>query len=1076
MLKKIKKFFLKIMIALCGTFLIQHSLFAQQTAADSIINNAPPPTVVVQQDSAKSSTPTTSASDSLKAKKRAEKLTAFFDTTEVNIKEGEVFSKNLKVVSNVDVPITFKASVGYPADWRSLLNKSKVYHIGPHDTAYIPIRLVPYDKVIGNTKYMINVYLYDTIGAPLTSAYIHAIKPKITNWIFNVGPQKKIYFKNDSTESCFNINIGNEGTEPQDLFMTMGSYRKDIILLDTLGKIIKNPKYSFTVKPYSDTTMYYKVRLSSAGRNMKRIDSETYRPGKINEAKTYSIFAKSSESSLLGLNARTKYQKLDFIQLPNERKVMDYGLYSAPLTLNFTLSNLISTQPIGSLFLNGATGLNNGAMLSYAARLNASFGVSGSSYIAQPFYLLGYYDSKYTILVGSVGSNASTGIGVGGRGINASYRINHRHRAGAFFVVNPGFLNSLTYYGTGANYNYTTPRLNAGASYTHIQTYTAPSITSDYLSGTAGFSITPHQTISGGLTLSRNNAIGTNKSGYAINGGYTGMFFKSLLQTNIHVGYYSSAYTYYSLGERYTLNHSSSYKMKNSRWSFRLLNLFNQRGIYQYPVTTNFSELKTYNNSLGVARSLDLHSTIGTAFFYNIANEDFYRFTSHSRGISFNYNYGEMESNFIYGFTSQFGYNKLVTVPNAPDKFFINLFSMVRYRVYSLNLRYVNGIANGMFINTTTSALYTQNLSLTFNHQYQFVNRHFIFNNYFTYNLMPRLDRHSAGFTPTLEYYSNNGWRISITGGYYYSNSKSLTQVYNPYQAITPTNSNDVADKRIISRYYMLMLSVRKTFGVPIPFIKRRYPTLNFIAFIDINGNGKFDVDEARLENVVVNVNGMEVLTNDRGEAQLKNVPEGEYTWQAFSLEDLKGFFPNVPEKIKVAAEDTSKVRKKSVYIFNPTPVPFVKGVKLVGKIYLDREKLSPDALTALDLSGIRISVSSNGKKSSTTLTDKEGSFMFYLPYGNYVLTMDEKILGSHFRVLQNDIEVVLNKGVETMFVSFYIAENQRQIKRKRFGADGKLVNEEAGQLTNANSPNGTAGQNPNAGKDLLNEANTAAA
>lgn len=101
---------------------------------------------------------------------------------------------------------------------------------------------------------------------------------------------------------------------------------------------------------------------------------------------------------------------------------------------------------------------------------------------------------------------------------------------------------------------------------------------------------------------------------------------------------------------------------------------------------------------------------------------------------------------------------------------------------------------------------------------------------------------------------------------------------------------------------------------------------------------------------------------------------------------------------------------------------------------------------------------------------------MFYLPYGNYVLTMDEKILGSHFRVLQNDIEVVLNKGVETMFVSFYIAENQRQIKRKRFGADGKLVNEEAGQLTNANSPNGTAGQNPNAGKDLLNEANTAAA
>lgn len=1061
-----------------------HLVVAQQSSPDSLNKVVPASAPAIQDTTKNIESKAISDPNSVKTPKRAEKLVAAFDTLEILIQEGDVFSKNLRVISNVEVPLSFKVDVGYPAEWRSLLNVKKVYKIAAHDTVYVPIRLLPLGKVRGNTKYMINAYLFDTIGAPITSAYVHASKPKFTKWSLNVGPFKKIYFKNESNESQFTVNVGNDGTESQDIYMSIINSRRNIILLDSNDKIIKKPQYSFTLKQFADTTFRYKVKLFSSARNMKRVDSEGYRPGFIKETQAYSLYVRTTETSLMGKNARQISQKLDFVKLPNERKISDYGMYSLPLTMDFNMSNLLSQQPTAYLFLNGAATLDNGGALIYNAQFIGSFGVLGGSVFAPPYFMLGYIDNRFSVMVGDVGGSA--GIGVGGKGISGSYNINNRHRVGAFFVVNPGVFNRFTYYGTGANYSYIREKFRTTAGFIHIQNMIGPAkLTSNYLTSASNYSINQRHGLSLGFTLARNAQSGVEKYGYGANFGYSGSFIKSRLLTSATVGYYSKNYTFIDQKDRWMFNHNSSFLLSKI-WSLRLSNLYNQYSAIPPVAVLTFYSQQVFNNFLTAGRAIDMNSSASGGFFYNVFIDNYYNYARHSRGVSFTYNYSTQENNLLFGFTSQFGYNRYVTIPNSPEQFFMNLFSIIKYRVYSLNVRYVNGNSNGVYSYSSSSFLFSQQIAISFNHQYQFRNPHFVLNNYLTYNLLPLIDKHSLGLTPELNFYSKNGWRIRLTGGYYRTSSRPGN--YNPYKSFV---SGSVAEdnQRVSSNSYLLMFGVRKEFGIPLPFIKRRFPSLNFTAFVDVNGNGKFDSDETKLENVVINVNGVEVLTNERGEAQLKNLPEGEFPIHAFSLEDLHGYFPNINEKIKIVALDSSKSKFK-----NPPQnilIPFVKGVKLIGRVYIDREKLSPDALSNLvDLSGIRITASNNGK-SSSSLTDKEGSFVFYLPFGRYIISMDERILGDRLRVLQNDLEVQLDNGIENLFISFYLAENQRKINRKRFDANGNLIDEGAGSTTggaqngstaasntiNGRNPNNgsNVSANPNAGKDLVAESNAAA-
>jgi hypothetical protein len=120
--------------------------------------------------------------------------------------------------------------------------------------------------------------------------------------------------------------------------------------------------------------------------------------------------------------------------------------------------------------------------------------------------------------------------------------------------------------------------------------------------------------------------------------------------------------------------------------------------------------------------------------------------------------------------------------------------------------------------------------------------------------------------------------------------------------------------------------------------------------------------------------------------------------------------------------------------------VPFTRGVKVAGSIVMDREKFTKDVLATLDLSGIKIFTTDTLGNSMATITDMKGNFNFYVPYGSYILSMDENVLGDRFYIAQNHIPMDLYDGMDGFYQSFFIIEKRRNVKRKTFNEKGELI------------------------------------
>ncbi len=279
--------------------------------------------------------------------------------------------------------------------------------------------------------------------------------------------------------------------------------------------------------------------------------------------------------------------------------------------------------------------------------------------------------------------------------------------------------------------------------------------------------------------------------------------------------------------------------------------------------------------------------------------------------------------------------------------------------------------------------------------------------NYYFNNVF---NQQSASFYPELYYFSNDGWRFKVNFNYNLISGNIYnfsTQQMNSENASTYVNQN-----------IYIGFGVRKEFGIPIPFVKKKNHNVECVAFYDLNGNGKKDKNEQPVENIIVSIASSDVITNENGEARMENFPTGIWPISAKSLEASESWFANIPDSVMIT-------KNRSVMI------PFVRGVKIKGKVGIDRESIRVDASSPFDLS--RIKITANGDKPFNTLTDFEGNFEFYLPYGKYIITMDENILGDKYKLAKNNYEIEVNRSVDGMFLSYLIVERKRKIVKKSF-------------------------------------------
>ncbi|MBI3503047.1 MAG: hypothetical protein HY063_14770 [Bacteroidetes bacterium] len=992
----------KISILICYSLFISHYSFSQDTAA-------------VKKDTLPKIKPDTAAAA---AKDTTPKplFTAFFDTTEFTLIEGEIVSKILRLQNNSGKEQSVRTAINYPGGWKLLTDVSKYYTLAPNDSIFIPVRIIPLGKIRGNTKYLINAFVINKDQVPMATAYFYAARPKSVNWDITISPFDKVYLMNDSTGAKFDINVLNIGNEEQALFMHISNYRKDVLLYDSTGRILKNTYREFNLKEQHDTSFHYRASILQGKRNFRTVDEMGYTIGFLNEAKRYTLFVNTSQSRILGTQGVQKMKKVDFVRLPNEMKVNPNSTFSLPLIAEANVGNLVTGQPVMNLMFSGYTTLDNGASINYFSQFFLSLYYADFSFLRNSTQYFGYYDKKWQIQLGSVGGIGGA-IAAGGRGANAMYQINQHHSVGAFYTRAPYFFSKPDRESVGAVYAFNALRFRLMTSYSHLSNSGNVNYTSDYLGANSNYSFREgHSVTFGGYAVRNASSAPANpfvKWGFLAYGSYSGMFLKGKLQSSLSGNYISPYFTPFDKGDKITAAHSSHY-MLNKQWNLHLNNNYN-RNIYEpVLITSNQQKLRSINNTL-TANTKVGENFLGGGVFYNfIRNND--TINMHSRGLTLNYSQAKYENNTFFSMGMQGGYSRLINAPNTRDYFFFQYFSLFRYHTFSGTIRYNYGTVSVLDKYYSDNGVYYQFLGASVNYQYQFRNPHWVLNDYLSYAYYNQFKRHSIGWTPEVLYFSKTGWRVRVTGGVYYSSSLA-----NRGTIAIPGQTEEVpAPTRTHSYTTMLQVGVRKEFNIPFPWgSKKRFFSHTYIAFIDLNGNNKRDKNELLLDNVVVRTDEWEVLTDENGKAKLLNMAPGRYNFSAFSLIDLKGYFPNIEDSISVIKNDT-------------IPVPFVKGVKVYGNVFVDREKLSPDAEIPVDLSGIHISAS--GVRNYSTLTSKDGTFELYVPFGKYTVTMDEKILGDRFTLLQNNIEITLDKKTESLFVTFLIVEKRRKLNIKKFG------------------------------------------
>lgn len=369
-------------------------------------------------------------------------------------------------------------------------------------------------------------------------------------------------------------------------------------------------------------------------------------------------------------------------------------------------------------------------------------------------------------------------------------------------------------------------------------------------------------------------------------------------------------------------------------------------------------------------------------------------------------------------FYTRAGYTRPTLSSLAPKDYFnIEVSTLARYRTWSITARYNLGAFSSLTSQRNVNDLITpQSIRISVQNQHLFSNRHFALESNMIYSYNNIFKNHTLGLFPQGYYFTDSGWRFGVSANYTFSTSDfssvfdNTSTTNNPnLRNLGPTTTNN----------FNLNFSIRKDFGIPIPFVEKTAATTTFLSFLDVNGNGIKEKEETSLQNVVVRLRKDEVLTDYDGKATMKNVLRGKYKFDAFSLENLNGWFPNVKDSIHIQEDGIAHI-------------PFVRGVKVYGDVILDRQKIAVADDKSVDLSRIKVTAI-KGDKIYNTLTNKDGRFEFYLPFGDYTITMDEGILSSRFRITRNNIPIRLKNSQDGVYVSFYIVEKRRKVIFKDF-------------------------------------------
>ncbi len=941
--------------------------------------------------------------------------TKFSKPTE-ELKKGQIISNVLKIINHADIPLNFSVDAIFPGGWKRIGSKNQIHTAKPKDTVFVPIIILPTKLVNGNTEIIVNTFIISEDGQQIGNNFFTLTTTKKVAWSIDIKNNTNFYFKNDENTKDFNFSINNNGNYNQDIFVSYTIPRKDLILTDTLLKPLIEPNKTLTLLPGEKKEIKHKIIASSLNkRNENRISINNYLPLTNKQRIARTLIVNTSEPKIRKTDLQRK-TKINFIKLPNEIEANSFGYPNLPLILDLTAQNILDNRSFLSLNLQGFKQLNPEASLVYFTQLNYSNSFFTNNVFKNAPWYVGYFDDKKSIEIGQVNGDL-IGASSSGKGIKLGYQFNEKHSAGGFYVNSNGFFSSenrIISYGGWYKFKYNENirlRASAGRSSNNFTERVNNSI---ILQPSVNF-LNSHSIsfISGFNNLQfKVNDISQSTNGYLIGTNYSSIAFKKKLRSNINVRYNDK---YFSNGSSERINISQRFNYQLSKdWIAIATNNFQKSNIFNRNTDTFLYTQENFFSNVSFSKKTLKGSYQPGAFFEyrNFPNNSFIL-----RGLNFRYSLYNFEKNLLSSIFTRAGYAKPKNVIDSEEYFSLEMSGLFRYQTWSLTGRYNLGTFSSISSQQNQNNFsIPQSLRLSIQNQYLFPSKQFVLESNLIYSYNNIFKNHSLGIFPQLFYFSDSGWRFGLSANYMFTSS-DFSSVYDTTDI--GQNQNQASIGPTVNSNLNLNFSLRKEFGVPIPFTNKTAASAKFVSFLDINGNNIRDKDEVSIQNVVVKLNKHEVITNFDGEASIKNVQQGKYKLEILPLEKLNGWFSNTKDSIFINEDGINYI-------------PFVRGIKVYGDIIIDRQKIAVTDDKKLDLSRIKISAI-KGDKIYNTLTNKNGGFEFYLPFGSYSVTMDEVILNDRFRVTRNNLPIKLRNDQDGVYVSFYIIEKRRKVIFKDF-------------------------------------------
>ena len=923
------------------------------------------------------------------------------------LKKGEIVSNVMKIINHDKHIINFTVDVLLPKGWTRIDDANKLYQVRLKDTVIVPIIISPSKLVNGDTEIIINAFLTNQEGQQIANNLFTLTTRKKVDWRIRLKNNTNFYFRNNESYKDFTFSIKNNGNYNQNIYLNFNVPRKDLVLADTLSQPLKDPSRIFSLDANQEKEFTYRAIATSFNeKNKRRISFNNYNPSANTERITRILMINSSEPKVqkMGIQKKTK---VNFVKLPNEIEMNPYGYPYLPLIVDVNAQNVLDDRSFLSINLQGFNQLSQNSSLIYFTQFNYSNSFFTNNVFRNLPWYVGYFDEKKTIELGQVSGNL-IGASAAGKGIKASYRFDDQHSASVFYTNSSGFLKfdeGITSYGGLYRLKYNEDiRLFAslGRSENNIVNRSStiatfqPSVRfldNHSISLTGGFN---------SLSFESNN-VNITRNGYLLGTNYTTTLLKRQLRSNINFRFSDRNFSNRN-NERLLINQRFNYDFKNN-W------LATFGGNYQRILVFNGNTDQFLFNQETLFTNVSFSKRTPTGsyqpgLFYEY--RDFPNNAFSVRGLNFRYAAFDINNNYLSSVFLRAGYARPRSGNGIEIREYFSLEAngLFRYKTWNVTARYNLGTFSAISLQQNQNQNITpQSIRISLQNQYVFPNRHFVIEPSLIYSFNNIFKNHTLGMFPQFYYFSVTGWRFGISANYIYTSS-DFSSVFDFND---PNNPNQQNLGPNVNSNFNLNFNLRKEFGIPIPFTEKEAATTDIVTFLDINGNGIKEKNETSIQNVVIKLNRNEVITDFDGLAKIKNITFGKYKLNVLPLEEISGWFPNVQDSIVIDKDGI-------------THIPFVRGVKVYGDVIVDRQKIAVSDNKPLDLSRIKISAV-KGDKIYNTLTNAEGRFEFYLPFGEYTITIDEGILAELFRVIRNNLNVRLRNNQDGAYVSFYIIE-----------------------------------------------------